>query len=148
MKTNCLVWFRKDLRLADNPAIDAAKNFQSVYSVFIFDDDIYENKYLGGASLWWLENSLKILNKSLQNNLVILHGDSLKIIPTLCEALKIESVFWNRCYENDRIKKDTKLKKYLLESNVEAKSFSGSLLWEPWKIKNKSGNPYKVFTPF
>ena len=148
MKTNCLVWFRKDLRLTDNPAIDAAKDFQTVYSVFIFDDDIYENKYLGGASLWWLESSLQILNKSLQNNLVILHGDSLEIIPSLCEALKIESVFWNRCYENDRIKKDTKLKKYLLESNVEAKSFSGSLLWEPWKIKNKSGNPYKVFTPF
>lgn len=148
MRTNCLVWFRKDLRLTDNPAIDAAKDFQTVYSVFIIDDDIYENKYLGGASLWWLESSLQILNKSLQNNLVILHGDSLEIIPTLCEDLNIESVFWNRCYENDRIKKDTKLKKYLLESNVEAKSFSGSLLWEPWNIKNKSGNPYKVFTPF
>ena len=148
MRTNCLVWFRKDLRLTDNPAIDAAKDFQTVYSIFIVDDDIYENKYLGGASLWWLESSLQVLNKSLQNNLVILHGDSLEIIPSLCEALKIEAVFWNRCYENDRIKKDTKLKKYLLESNVEAKSFSGSLLWEPWKIKNKSGNPYKVFTPF
>ena len=105
MRTNCLVWFRKDLRLTDNPAIDAAKDFQTVYSVFIFDDDIYENKYLGGASLWWLESSLQILNKSLQNNLVILHGDSLEIIASLCEALKIESVFWNRCYENDRIKK-------------------------------------------
>ena len=43
MEKNCLVWFRKDLRLHDNPAIDAAKNFQHVYPLFIIDNDIYEN---------------------------------------------------------------------------------------------------------
>ena len=72
----------------------------------------------------------------------------LKIIPKICDDLKINSVFWNRCYEKDRIFKDTKLKEYLLANNIEAKSFNASLLWEPWIIKNKSGNPYKVFTPF
>ena len=148
MKKNCLIWFRKDLRLYDNPALDAAKNYETIYPLFIMDDDIFENKFLGGASIWWLENSLESLNKSIHNNLRFFKGDSLKIIPRLCESLKIESVFWNRCYESDRIKKDTKLKSYLLNNNIEVKSFNSSLLWEPWDIKNKSGNPYKVFTPF
>ena len=148
MKKNCLVWFRKDLRLYDNPALDAAKNYETIYPLFIMDDDIFENKLLGGASIWWLENSLESLNKSIHNSLRFFKGDSFKIIPRLCESLKIESVFWNRCYESDRIKKDTKLKSYLLNNNIEVKSFNSSLLWEPWNIKNKSGSPYKVFTPF
>ena len=148
MKNNCIVWFRKDLRLNDNPAINAAKYHKNVYPLFIMDDEIYENKNLGKASLWWLENSLNSLNENLQNTLVCLKGDSLEIIPKLCNTLDVKSVFWNRCYERDRIRKDTKLKKYLVGENIEAKSFNASLLWEPWDIKNKSGNPYKVFTPF
>ena len=62
MSENCILWFRKDLRLYDNPAIDAAKSFHHVYPLFIFDEDIYENRFLGKASIWWLENSLKSLN--------------------------------------------------------------------------------------
>ena len=148
MEKKCLIWFRKDLRLHDNPAIDAAKQFQQVYSLYIIDKDIYENNSLGGASNWWLENSLKSLNFDIKNTLKVIKGDSLKIIPTICEDLKINSVFWNRCYEQDRTIKDTKLKGYLLANNIDARSFNASLLWEPWPIKNKSGNPYKVFTPF
>ena len=148
MENKCLVWFRKDLRLHDNPAINAAKEYQQVYPIYIMDDDIYENKYLGSASIWWLKNSLKSLNFDMKNTLKVVHGDSLKIIPTICEDLKINAVFWNRCYEFDRVTKDKKLKEYLLSNNIEAKSFNANLLWEPWTIKNKSGNPYKVFTPF
>ena len=50
------------------------------------------------------------LNENLQNTLVFLKGDSLEIIPKLCNTLDVKSVFWNRCYERDRIRKDTKLK--------------------------------------
>ena len=119
MKKSCLVWFRKDLRLHDNPALDAAKYYDRVYPLFIMDNEIYENKFLGAASIWWLENSLISLNKSLNGNLKCIHGDSLNIIPNLCSKLEINTVFWNRCYENDRIKKDTKLKDYLLGNNID-----------------------------
>ena len=148
MRKNCLVWFRKDLRLHDNLALNEAANFENIYPIFIMDDDIYENKYLGEASLWWLESSLQALNIRINNKLNLFKGDSIDIIFRLCSKLDIQGVYWNRCYEADRIKKDTTLKKKLLENNVEAKSFNSSLLWEPWDIKNKSGNAYKVFTPF
>ena len=148
MRKNCLLWFRKDLRLHDNLALNEAANFENIYPIFIMDDDIYENKYLGEASLWWLESSLQALNIRINNKLNLFKGDSIDIIFRLCSKLDIQGVYWNRCYEADRIKKDTTLKKKLLENNVEAKSFNSSLLWEPWDIKNKSGNAYKVFTPF
>ena len=107
MYSSCLIWFRKDLRLDDNPAIKAAINFEYVYPLYIFDEDIYENKFLGAASTWWLENSLDVLNSNMNNTLKVIKGDSLKLIPKICEDLRINSVFWNRCYEKDRIIKDT-----------------------------------------
>ena len=62
MENSCLIWFRKDLRLHDNLALNAAKNFEYIFILlYIIDDDIYENKYLGGASIWWLESSLNSL---------------------------------------------------------------------------------------
>ena len=51
MENKCLVWFRKDLRLYDNPAIDAAKSFHHVYPLFIIVEDIYENKFLEKTSI-------------------------------------------------------------------------------------------------
>ena len=88
MENKCLVWFRKDLRLHDNPAINAAKEYQQVYPIYIMDDDIYENKYLGSASIWWLKNSLKSLNFDMKNTLKVVHGDSLKIIPNYMRRFK------------------------------------------------------------
>ena len=63
-------------------------------------------------------------------------------------SLEIEAVFWNRCYESDRIKKDTKLKNYLLRNNIRLSHLMALYYGSLGKIKNKSGNPYKVFTPF
>ena len=80
MENKCLVWrFRKDLRLHDNPAINAAKEYQKVYPIYIMDDDIYENKYLGSACIWL--KFFEILNFDMKNTLKVVHGDSLKIIP-------------------------------------------------------------------
>ena len=84
MRKNCLVWFRKDLRLHDNLALNEAANFENIYPIFIMDDDIYENKYLGEASLWWLESSLQALNIRINNKLNLFKGDSIDIIFRLC----------------------------------------------------------------
>ena len=148
MSKNCILWFRKDLRLYDNPSIVQASAYDKILPVFIFDRHLYEYKSIGSASLWWLENSLQSLRKRLSENLLILDGDSYEIIPKLCNLYSAEAVFWNRCYEPDRIAKDKKIKNFLKESNIKAISSNANLLWEPWTIKNKSGTFYKVFTPF
>lgn len=56
------------------------------------------------------------------------------------------SVYWNRSYEPAAIARDKKIKATLLEQGIEVESFNGSVLHEPWTIKNKSGGYFKVFT--
>ena len=148
MNNDCILWFRKDLRLADNPALLEAIKHNNIIPLFIFDTNINEYSKIGEASLWWLEKSLISLNEQLNGKLRVLTGNSLDLILSICNIKNIKFVYWNRCYEPDRILVDTQIKAKLKDNNINAKSFNASLLWEPWKIKNKSGSFYKVFTPF
>ena len=148
MSNASILWFRKDLRLRDNQALLEAQKHNSFIPIFIFDYKLEEYNKIGKASLWWLEKSLMKLSKSLSNALAILEGDSRELLLKICAEYDVKNVYWNRCYEQDRIVADTKIKADLKKNNINAVSFNSSLLWEPWTIKNKTGGPYKVFTPF
>lgn len=141
-------WFRQDLRLADNPSLQAAAAHGQVLPIYILDDHNAGDNVIGGAGRWWLHHSLNALNQSLDGQLRVFCGDAQKIILNLCQRHSITAVFWNRCYEPWRMQRDQELKSHLTAQNIEAKSFNGSLLWEPWEIQKADGTPYKVFTPF
>ena len=141
-------WFRQDLRLIDNPALSAAAKIGDVLPVYILDDQNAGDSCMGGASRWWLHNSLLELNKSLDGNLCILEGDPKELITELAIAIKATGVYWNRCYEPWRINRDKFIKADLIEKGIKVESYNGSLLWEPWEISKADGTPYKVFTPF
>ena len=144
-----LFWFRQDLRLADNPAlIHAINNGYNIIPLYILDDKNAAEWKLGGAARWWLQQSLEALNETLGGNLVLRVGKADEIIPTLLGEAKIDAVFWNRCYEPWRIKRDEAIKAGLKDNGVACKTFNGSLLWEPWEVLKQDGTPYKVFTPY
>lgn len=144
-----IVWFRQDLRLDDNPALIAAlKAGYKIIPLFILDDVHAGQWARGGASRWWLHESLQALNSSLDNALIFRKGDALTLIPELMASCEAEAIFWNRCYEPWRIKRDTDLKALLQDGGIQTHSFNASLLWEPWEIKKADGTPYKVFTPY
>lgn len=147
-KVKTLVWFRQDLRLKDNPALHYAAQQGEVLPVFILDTDVPQNDGLGGASKWWLHQSLTSLNKALDGKLLILKGDPKTLIPELVDKFQLEQVVWNRCYDEFQKSRDTAIKQTLSASSVAVKSFNGSLLWEPMSITKKDGSPYKVFTPY
>lgn len=145
-----IVWFRKDLRLSDNPALFEACQLGEILPIYILEDGD-KNWILGSAQKWWLHNSLKKLDSDLgQYNakLILRKGNALSIISQLVKDTKSDAIFWNRCYEPSSIQRDTTIKEYLKVSGIEAKSFGANLLFEPWKVKNNSGNYFKVFTPF
>ncbi len=149
MNSPVIVWFRQDLRLQDNPAlIAAAQTGKPILLVYILDDENSAQWKMGAASRWWLHHSLKSLKEDLSNNLYVSSGDAKKILLKLVEDTGAECVYWNRCYEPWRIKRDSEIKKHLLSTGVEAKSFNGSLLFEPHTTLKADGTPYKVFTPF
>lgn len=144
-----LMWFRQDLRLIDNPAfIAACNNHDVVIPLYIYDK---ATSVLGRAQQWWLHYSLISLSESLKRmglELVLRQGDPLQIITKLASQYSIDAIYWNRCYEPVAIERDKKIKSTLLANNVQARSTNGSLLNEPWTISNKSGDYFKVFTPF
>ncbi len=143
-----IVWFRQDLRLADNPALVAAVERGSVLPIFILDDDNAGTWTRGAASRVWLHHSLKRLNASLQNRLTFFRGDADKILQRLVSTLPVAAVYWNRCYEPWRIRRDSEIKKHLTGLGVDTQSFGASLLWEPWTVHKSDGTPYRVFTPY
>ncbi len=149
--TSIIVWFRQDLRRSDNPALhEAHKTGAPILPVYILDDDNAKDWRMGAASRVWLHHSLHKLNESLGGNLYIARGKADDIIPALAKKIKAGGVYWNRCYEPWRIARDKQIKETLKENDIDAQSFNGSLLWEPWdkSVLKNDGTPYKVFTPF
>lgn len=144
-----LVWFRQDLRLSDNPALlHAVEQGYAVTPVFILDDGAADEWARGGASRWWLHQSLTALNASLDGHMVFRKGDAAQIIPQLIRECGAQAVFWNRCYEPWRIARDKDIKQSLIDDGVVVDTFNASLLWEPWTTLKDDGTPYKVFTPY
>jgi deoxyribodipyrimidine photo-lyase len=141
-----ILWFRKDLRLMDNPALVEANLNAEIIPIFILDDTNSEENKMGAASRVWLYNSLKSLNISLQKKINFYSGDPVKIISELINNYNINGVYWNRCYEPWEIRRDKKIKDLLKIKKVKAKSFNGSLIREPWEVLKEDQTPYKVFT--
>jgi len=147
-----LVWFRQDLRVADNPALNAAAGAGStIVAVYVLDDEAPGTWALGGASRWWLHHSLKSLAASLKKlgiPLVLRRGSAQAIIPELVKEIGADAAYWNRCYEPFAVARDTTIKAALTTAGVKAESFGAALIAEPWTVKTQSGTPFRVFTPF
>jgi deoxyribodipyrimidine photo-lyase len=149
--SHVLVWFRRDLRLADNPALAAAiESGHTPIPIFIHDA-VQDQWSPGAASAWWLHHSLVALQQSLRelcSDLLVFHGDAETIIDGLVQQHDCPGVYWNRCYEPGVIERDKRIKKALLEGGRDCQSFNASLLMEPWQHLKKDETPYRVFTPF
>ena len=101
-----ICWFRQDLRLADNPALLAACEAESVLPIYILDTINPDRDLMGSASKMWLHYSLKSLSHSLDGKLWIEKGDPIQVITRLIDTYSIEAVYWGRWYEPWRIKRD------------------------------------------
>lgn len=141
-------WFRRDLRLTDNPSLNAASIDATVLPIYIIDDENAGDFCKGSASNWWLNESLRNLSQSLNGKLYVFRGSPKSVIEQLCKSLNISRVCWNRCYEPWQIKRDSHIKSSLIASGIEVNSFNGSLLVEPWTVAKNDGTPYKIFTPY
>jgi deoxyribodipyrimidine photo-lyase len=150
--TPTLVWFRLDLRLADNPALLAAVDRgQPIIPVFIWSPRDEKPWPPGAASRWWLHQSLASLQADLakrSSRLIIRSGPVQATLERLLHETQAGAIFWNRCYEPSIIARDRKLKEALRHSGRVVESFNSSLLFEPRTVKNQSGQPFRVFTPF
>ena len=142
-----LVWFRQDLRLADNPALFHAAERGPVIPVYILEDGATDARPPGGASRWWLHHSLHSLSDRL-GTLVLRRGDPDDVLADLANQTGATAVHWNRRYEPAGITTDTTVKTVLRSAGLDVRSFNAALLHEPWEVETGSGGPFKVFSPF
>jgi len=146
-----LVWFRDDLRLADNPALAAAHaSGRPLVLAYILDETSREVRPPGGASRWWLDKSLRALAARIAakgGQLILRRGPAEAEIAKLLEETGAGAVYWNRRYGPAR-KIDERIKSALKHAGVETHSFNGSLLAEPFALKTGAGGDFRVFTPF
>lgn len=147
-----VVLFRHDLRLADNRALRmAVESGKPVICAFVFDEMSEGVRQIGGARRWWLHHSLLALSKSLKaagNQLVLRAGPMADVVQDLVSETGADAVYWNRRYDPPAIAADTQMKSVLTDAGIDAQSFDGQLLHEPWQIKTKTGGYYKVYSPF
>jgi deoxyribodipyrimidine photo-lyase len=149
-----ILWFRQDLRLSDNPALaEAIAEGKPVIAIYLWAPEEEGAWAPGGATRWWLHHALADVEASLReagSRLIIRKtgkAGSLEALRQLVRECGADAVLWNRRYEPAAIRRDAAIKKALREEGVRAESFNAGMLHEPVAIENKSGGPFKVFTP-
>lgn len=145
-----ILWFRRDLRLSDHAALTAAcETGRPVIPVFIYDGLV---EGLGAAPKWRLGLGLEVLAQTLadKDSRLILRreGRALRALKDLVAQTGATSVYWSRLYDPESVSRDTSVKEALKDEGIEARSFGGHLMFEPWTVETKTGGFYKVYTPF
>ncbi|WP_163142832.1 deoxyribodipyrimidine photo-lyase [Arhodomonas sp. KWT] len=149
--TPVIVWFRRDLRLADNPALSAAAEAGPVCPVYIHDPDADGDWRPGAASRWWRHHALASLDESLRGHglrLVIRRGPALETLRALVRETGASAVHWNRLYDPAPVARDRTVKQALQADGIAVHSHKAALLHEPWTVKTGQGSDYRAFTPF
>ncbi len=147
-----ILWFRRDLRLADNPALAAAsRRGRPVVPVYVHDPEADQRWPAGAASRLWLHHALKALDQTLRRrrlHLVLRAGPTRAELDRLIDQTGADAVYFNRLYEPSRFESDVELEADLLARGLDVRTFNASLLFEPEGVLTRHGEPFQVFTPF
>jgi len=143
-------WVRRDLRMDDNPALQAACAHGTVIPLYIHAPEEEGAAAPGAASRWWLHHSLMALDQGLRAlgaRLIVRAGRTEDVLSSVLQETGAEAVYWNRQYAPSQLARDAAIKAAVRARGVRVCSFNGALLFEPWDIL-RQGKPYRVFTPF
>jgi deoxyribodipyrimidine photo-lyase len=146
MSKPVIMWFRQDLRLADNAALTAAATAAEVLPVFILDDETPGEWRWGGASRWWLHRSLEHLHKACP--LILRRGRADEVIASLLRKTGAAAVHFARDYAPWSGKLEKTVQSVCAKAGAVCHRYGGFLLHEPEAIRTGAGEPYKVYTPF
>jgi deoxyribodipyrimidine photo-lyase len=150
----CIVWFRDDLRLSDHLALHAAAaTKRPVICLYVFDETSRQpaTRPIGGATRWWLAQSLRSLQKSLGAHgvpLLLRKGPTAEIIAEAARESGAGDVFWNAITQAPHKATESDVASALRGLGIVSQSFAGDLLAAPESVRTKEGRGLRVFTPF
>ncbi len=143
-----LLWFRRDLRLADHPALAAAAvTGRPVIPVWIHDEVVVR---FGAAPRFRTGLAVEAFGKALAakgSRLILRRGRALEVLERLVAETGAGAVWWTRAYDPDAKARDTGVKAALKANGLDARSFPGLVLFEPWEVETGTGGFYRVYTP-
>jgi len=141
-------WFRRDLRLDDNAALQAALDSGApVIPLFIFDDAILKSNRSGAPRMKFLLQALESLDQSLREHgahLIIRRGNPLEILAKIIAETGAQKLYFNRDYTPYARRRDDALQNL----RIEICAFDDEVLLAPGEVMKSDGSPFKVYTPF
>lgn len=146
-----LLWFRRDLRLRDNPALEAALQSGGPIIPLYVLDETPGLRPAGAASLWWLDKSLAALAADLEergSRLILSRGVASEIVHNLVRDHDVALVVFSAVFDPGFEDRDRTLAAQLGTHGVEVRRFNGGHLINPDDVRTKSDGAFSVFTPF
>ncbi len=147
--TPIILWFRRDLRLSDHRALsEAAASGRPVIPVFVLDEVVEGH---GAAPKWRLGLGVEHFARTLADRgsrLILRRGEALPALRALVRETGAGAVWWTRLYDPDSRRRDETVKAGLRSDGIDARSFAGHVLFEPWTVETGQGGFYKVYTPY
>ena len=145
-------WFRRDLRIDDNPGLyEALTNSKSVIPIFIFDTNIIDNLASDDNRIKFIWHSLSLLNERLKeigSTLLVFKGNPLEVFKKIILKYHLKSVYVNKDYEKYSIERDKEINTFLNENKIAFNASKDHVFFEPNEILKSDGTPYTVFTPY
>ncbi len=144
-----LIWFRRDLRLDDNPLLAAAAATGAPLVLVALPED--PALAMGAAARWRYGEALAAFAKTLEamgQRLILRRGDAGAALPALAAETGARAVWFARDYAPATIARDASLRETLRRAGVATRVFTGGLLAEPWDLAPAQGGAYRVFTPY
>ncbi|MFA9388423.1 MAG: deoxyribodipyrimidine photo-lyase [Prolixibacteraceae bacterium] len=147
-----IVWLRRDLRLADHTALNAALNSGSpVLMLFIFDTNILSELPQDDARVNFIYETLQGLHQQLkyhESALLIEKGEPLNIWRKLLSNYSIAQVYTSKDYEPYAMQRDQEVQQVLQQNNIEFHALKDQVIFEENEVLKNDGTPYTIFTPY
>ena len=152
-----LCWLRRDLRVADNPALHAACQdaARGVVAVFVICPAQWAEHSMSDAQACFILRSLERLRDDLDAiniPLRVLSVDRFDGVSDallhLCEDLECEALFFNEEYELNEVRRDQSVRDKLPSAGVRVSTYHDQVIVEPGALSTQSGKPYAVYTPY
>ncbi len=147
-----IFWLRRDLRLIDNTALNAALNSgEKVQPIFIFDTQIINELEDDDPRITFIYEQLEKIHFELLtygSSLKVFFGNPTMIWQEIVNKVTVDGVYVNKDYEPYGINRDFSIKKDLLKKHIPFYSFKDQVIFEEDEILKKDGTPYTVYTPF
>jgi len=147
-----LFWFRRDLRLEDNKALNAALNSGNiVLPLFIFDQEILNKLEVNDARVAFIHQCLESINRkltALRSGLSVYTGRPSDVFKKLLTEFDLEAVYTNADYEPYALKRDSEISDLLGKRNIPLRTFKDQVIFEPNEVLKGDGQPYLVYTPY